>query len=70
MSTALELAEQMATQPTRGFAFAKRAFAAAAANTLDAQLGWKGTDAGGGQTHDYKEGVAAFLAKRARLQRQ
>ncbi|MCB1694614.1 MAG: 2-(1,2-epoxy-1,2-dihydrophenyl)acetyl-CoA isomerase [Halioglobus sp.] len=66
MSTALELAEQMATQPTRGFAFTKRAFAAAAANTLDAQLELeKELMRAAGKTHDYKEGVAAFLAKRA-----
>ena len=66
MSTALELAEQMATQPTRGFAFTKRAFAASAANTLDAQLELeKELMRAAGKTHDYKEGVAAFLAKRA-----
>jgi 2-(1,2-epoxy-1,2-dihydrophenyl)acetyl-CoA isomerase len=66
MSTALELAEQMATQPTRGFAFTKQAFAASAANTLDAQLELeKELMRAAGRTHDYKEGVSAFLAKRA-----
>ena len=66
LSTALELAEQMATQPTRGFAFTKQAFAASAANTLDAQLELeKELMRAAGRTHDYKEGVAAFLAKRA-----
>ena len=65
MATALELAEQMATQPTRGFAFTKQAFAASAANTLDAQLELeKELMRAAGRTHDYKEGVAAFLAKR------
>lgn len=65
-STALELAEQMATQPTRGFAFTKQAFAASAANTLDAQLELeKELMRAAGRTHDYREGVAAFLAKRA-----
>ncbi|MEE4145339.1 MAG: 2-(1,2-epoxy-1,2-dihydrophenyl)acetyl-CoA isomerase PaaG [Halieaceae bacterium] len=66
MSTAMGLAEQMATQPTRGFAFTKQAFAASAANTLDAQLELeKELMRAAGRTHDYKEGVAAFLAKRS-----
>ncbi|MBP6701599.1 MAG: 2-(1,2-epoxy-1,2-dihydrophenyl)acetyl-CoA isomerase [Halioglobus sp.] len=70
LSTALELAEQMATQPTRGFAFTKQAFAASAANTLDAQLELeKELMRAAGRTHDYKEGVAAFLAKRAPVYR-
>ena len=69
-STALELAEQMATQPTRGFAFTKQAFAASAANTLDAQLELeKELMRAAGRTHDYREGVAAFLAKRAPVYR-
>ena len=38
MATALGLAEQMATQPTRGFAFTKRALAANAAQTQDSQI--------------------------------
>jgi 2-(1,2-epoxy-1,2-dihydrophenyl)acetyl-CoA isomerase len=70
LSTALELAEQMATQPTRGFAFTKQAFAASAANTLDAQLELeKELMRAAGRTHDYKEGVAAFLAKRTPVYR-
>ena len=70
LSTALELAEQMATQPTRGFAFTKQAFAASAANTLDAQLDLeKELMRAAGRTHDYKEGVAAFLAKRTPVYR-
>jgi 2-(1,2-epoxy-1,2-dihydrophenyl)acetyl-CoA isomerase len=70
MSTALELAEQMATQPTRGFALTKQAFAASAANSLDAQLELeKELMRAAGQTHDYREGVAAFLAKRAPVYR-
>ena len=66
MPTALGLAEQMATQPTRGFAFTKQAFAASAANTLDEQLELeKELMRAAGRTHDYQEGVKAFLAKRA-----
>ena len=65
MATALGLAEQMATQPTRGFAFTKRALAASAANTLDAQLELeKELMRAAGKTHDYQEGVKAFLEKR------
>ena len=65
MPTALGLAEQMATQPTRGFAFTKQAFAASAANTLDQQLELeKELMRAAGKTHDYQEGVKAFLEKR------
>jgi 2-(1,2-epoxy-1,2-dihydrophenyl)acetyl-CoA isomerase len=63
--TALDLARQMATQPTRGFAFTKQAFAASAANTLDDQLELeKELMRAAGKTHDYQEGVKAFLEKR------
>jgi 2-(1,2-epoxy-1,2-dihydrophenyl)acetyl-CoA isomerase len=65
MPTALALAEQMAQQPTRGFAYSKQALAASAANTLEQQLELeKQLMRAAGQTHDYKEGVAAFLEKR------
>ena len=65
MEAALGLAQQMATQPTRGFAFTKQAFAASAANTLDAQLELeKELMRAAGKTHDYQEGVKAFLEKR------
>lgn len=65
MSTALGLAEQMATQPTKGFAFTKAAFAASAANTLEQQLELeRDLMRAAGKTHDYREGVKAFLEKR------
>ncbi len=65
MDTALGLARQMATQPTRGFAFTKQAFAASAANTLDQQLDLeRDLMRAAGRTHDYQEGVKAFLEKR------
>ncbi|MEM1153066.1 MAG: 2-(1,2-epoxy-1,2-dihydrophenyl)acetyl-CoA isomerase PaaG [Pseudomonadota bacterium] len=65
MPTALELAQHMATQPTRGFAFTKQAFAASAANTLETQLELeRDLMRAAGQTHDYQEGVRAFLEKR------
>ena len=64
-ATALALAESMATQPTRGFAFTKQAFAASAANTLEQQLELeKDLMRAAGKTADYREGVAAFLEKR------
>ena len=65
MPTAVALAQQLATQPTRGFAFTKQAFAASAANTLDQQLELeRDLMRAAGQTYDYQEGVSAFLAKR------
>ena len=65
MPTALGLAEQMATQPTKGFAFTKKAFAVSATNSLDEQLDVeKELMRTAGKTHDYKEGVMAFLEKR------
>lgn len=70
MPTALGLAREMATQPTRGFGFTKQAFAASAANTLDQQLELeKELMRAAGRTHDYREGVTAFLAKRAPVYR-
>ena len=64
-ATARELAAQLATQPTRGFAFTKRALAASTTNTLDAQLDLeRDLMRAAGRTHDYREGVAAFLEKR------
>jgi 2-(1,2-epoxy-1,2-dihydrophenyl)acetyl-CoA isomerase len=65
MDAALGLAKQMATQPTRGFAFTKQAFAASAANSLDQQLDLeRDLMRAAGRTHDYQEGVKAFLEKR------
>lgn len=65
LDTALGLAKQMATQPTRGFAFTKQAFAASAANSLDQQLDLeRDLMRAAGRTHDYQEGVKAFLEKR------
>lgn len=64
-AVALTLAEHMATQPTRGFAFTKQAFAASATNSLDDQLELeKELMRAAGKTADYREGVAAFLEKR------
>ena len=59
------LAAQLAQAPTRGLAAIKEALQAAAGNTLDAQLDVERDlqrELGNGD--DYREGVAAFLAKR------
>ncbi len=65
MPTALGLAEELATRPTRGFAFTKQAFALSAVNSLEEQLEVeKELMQAAGETHDYSEGVMAFLEKR------
>lgn len=65
MPTSRALAQKMATQPTRGFAFTKQALAASTVHTLDQQLELeKELMRVAGRTHDYKEGVSAFLEKR------
>ena len=65
MDTVMELGRELATQPTRGFALQKQAFAASTVNHLDQQLELeKELMRAAGKTHDYQEGVAAFLEKR------
>lgn len=66
MPTVTRLAEQLATQATRGFGLTKRALAASFGNTLDAQLDVEAQAMHeAGRTADYEEGVRAFLEKRA-----
>jgi 2-(1,2-epoxy-1,2-dihydrophenyl)acetyl-CoA isomerase len=60
------LLEHLACAPTRGLAATKRALQASAGNTLEAQLDLERDlmrELGG--SDDYREGVAAFAAKRA-----
>ena len=65
MNTAQALVERLATQPTAGLALIKRAIHAAADNTLDEQLELeRNLQREAGQSEDYREGVAAFMAKR------
>lgn len=65
MSTVMGLATHLATQPTRGFAFTKQAFAASMTHSLDDQLELeKSLMRTAGFTEDYAEGVKAFLEKR------
>lgn len=65
-STAGQLAAQLAQQPTRAIAAIKRAMRAGMANTLDQQLDLeRDLQRELGQSHDYAEGVQAFIEKRA-----
>lgn len=62
---AMALATQLAAMPTRGLGLTKRALNASLTNDLDAQLELEAdlqTEAG--RTHDFAEGVRAFLEKR------
>jgi 2-(1,2-epoxy-1,2-dihydrophenyl)acetyl-CoA isomerase len=66
MNEARELAVHLATQPTRGLGKIKELLVASTSNSLDEQLDLeRDTMQELGQSHDYQEGVAAFLAKRA-----
>ena len=61
-----KLTKHLATQPTAGIGMTKRALHQAMGNSLDAQLQVeKELQIAAGETHDYREGVAAFLDKRA-----
>lgn len=60
-----QLALQLAQMPTTGFGLTKKAVNAAMFNTLENQLELEEQlQTQAGQTHDFKEGVAAFLEKR------
>ncbi|WP_083384165.1 MULTISPECIES: 2-(1,2-epoxy-1,2-dihydrophenyl)acetyl-CoA isomerase PaaG [Cupriavidus] len=62
---ALALATQLAAQPTRALAAIKQAMRAGATQTLDAQLDLeRDLQRELGASHDYAEGVNAFLARR------
>jgi 2-(1,2-epoxy-1,2-dihydrophenyl)acetyl-CoA isomerase len=59
------LARRLAAGPTRGLGLIKRALNASLANDLDRQLDLeRDLQREAGRTADYREGVAAFLAKR------
>jgi 2-(1,2-epoxy-1,2-dihydrophenyl)acetyl-CoA isomerase len=66
MQRSRELARHLATQPTRGLGLTKRALNASLSNDLAAQLEVEADcQREAGRTHDFAEGVRAFLAKRA-----
>jgi len=63
---ALEIARKLAAMPTRALGLTKRGLNASLANGLDAQLGTEEELQGlAGRTADFREGVSAFLEKRA-----
>jgi 2-(1,2-epoxy-1,2-dihydrophenyl)acetyl-CoA isomerase len=65
MPQAEELTGRLAAGPTEAYALMKRAFAASASNSLDAQLDLeKELQGAAGRTADYAAGVEAFTAKR------
>jgi 2-(1,2-epoxy-1,2-dihydrophenyl)acetyl-CoA isomerase len=64
--TVEKLLHSLAGAPTGGLAATKRAFHAAASNSLEAQLDLeRDLQRALGRSDDYREGVAAFTAKRA-----
>ena len=65
MDEAMAMAEHFAKAPTKGLAFTKKAMLASWTNTLQEQLQLEaGMMRELGYSHDYREGVAAFIGKR------
>jgi len=65
MIEAMAMAEHFAKAPTKGLAFTKKAMLASWTNTLEDQLQLEaGMMRELGYSHDYREGVAAFIEKR------
>jgi 2-(1,2-epoxy-1,2-dihydrophenyl)acetyl-CoA isomerase len=65
MDEAMAMAEHFAKAPTKGLAFTKKAMLASWTNTLEQQLQLEaGMMRELGYSHDYREGVAAFIEKR------
>ncbi|ALK98932.1 enoyl-CoA hydratase [Massilia sp. WF1] len=65
MIEAMAMAEHFAKAPTKGLAFTKKAMLASSTNTLEQQLQLEaGMMRELGYSHDYREGVAAFIEKR------
>jgi 2-(1,2-epoxy-1,2-dihydrophenyl)acetyl-CoA isomerase len=65
MDEAMAMAEHFAKAPTKGLAFTKKAMLASWTNTLEQQLQLEaGMMRELGQSHDYREGVSAFIEKR------
>ncbi len=62
---ATQIAQQLAKAPTMGLSLIKRAIQASSTHTLDQQLELERDLQGiAGRSEDYREGVAAFMAKR------
>jgi len=65
MMEAMAMAEHFATAPTKGLAYTKKAMLASSTNTLEQQLALEASMMRElGYSHDYREGVAAFIDKR------
>lgn len=65
-SRAVQIAHTLAQMPTAGLAYTKMALNAAAGNTLELQLQLEDNlQQKAALTHDFKEGVQAFIEKRA-----
>lgn len=65
MDEAKAVASKLAQMPTRGFGLTKRGFNAGFSNSLEEQMKLEAKlQAEAGETHDYNEGVQAFLEKR------
>jgi 2-(1,2-epoxy-1,2-dihydrophenyl)acetyl-CoA isomerase len=65
MMEAMAMAEHFATAPTKGLAYTKKAMLASSTNTLEQQLALEASMMRElGYSHDYREGVAAFIEKR------
>jgi 2-(1,2-epoxy-1,2-dihydrophenyl)acetyl-CoA isomerase len=65
VDAALALAQRLATMPTQALVATRQLLRVAASNDLDAQLDLeRDTQSALGRTHDYIEGVTAFLQKR------
>jgi 2-(1,2-epoxy-1,2-dihydrophenyl)acetyl-CoA isomerase len=60
-----KLAAHLATQPTKGLSYIKRAINASQSNDLDTQLDLeRDLQSVASESHDYREGVQAFINKR------
>ncbi|WP_048441465.1 enoyl-CoA hydratase-related protein [Caenimonas sp. SL110] len=65
VESAMKLAERLAAMPTQALVATRQLLGAAASNNLDQQLDLeRDTQSALGRTHDYIEGVTAFLQKR------
>lgn len=65
MDETMTMAKRLATQPTKGLALIKKALNESTANSYHHQLEQeKEYMRQAGRTHDYREGVAAFMEKR------
>lgn len=65
MDDVMAMAQHFAKQPTQGLALIKRALHASEHNSFDEQLDLeRDLQRVAGRTHDYREGVSAFMEKR------